>query len=48
MGAIGAAGIITEPLPSVAVVWIIAGVEMEFGLWFTLGGLSMARCDSAS
>ena len=46
MCGVGTAAIFSQVLPPEAVAWIIAGVEMGFGVWFTIRGVSRAALDA--
>lgn len=46
MCAVGTAAIFTTTIPHQAVGWIIGGVEMGFGVWFTALGLARSRGDA--
>ena len=48
MCGVGAAAIFWQMPPLGAVAWIIAGVEMGFGVWFTLRGVSRAASDAGT
>jgi hypothetical protein len=45
MCVVGAGAIFTQVIPHGSVAWIIAGIEVAFGVWFTVLGLAQGSVD---